>query len=379
MARLGTPRWGATIAEPSGRVIWQADEEGMADWSFTRELCDISEGKIVLPVTPALARRVEPWLHTLTFWAGTEPAWHGVVTQVKATSKELKITASDGAAFFKRRRVASGRTWDQADASQVMAQMVVDAMSVSDPLHVADHIHALDSRVWVVVDEVANSVLVDDVVGDLTDAGLDWTFVGGSLLVGPVMSRYRTATITDAHLGSGVEITKEGKDVVTDVLVTGDGVWAQRALADDRIVIQSIVKGDKLVTADDCGTRAQEVLTEQGVSPVSISVPDSALSADAPVELNELVPGVLVPISSAQTGIQVGVDMRIEKVSVDSGEVKLSFGTPGTPWEDREQFPPYPTMDHQSPWVKEQADKVNQAAGKDKAADADWVKPGVPM
>lgn len=379
MAKLGTPRWGATIAEPSGRIIWQSGESDMTDWSFSRELCDVSDAMIRLPVNPKLAKRVEPWLHTLTFWAGTEPAWHGIIMNVRSSSTALVIRASDGAAFFKRRRIPSGRTWDQADAAQVMSQMVVDAMSPSDPLHIADYIHALDSRIWVVVDETANSILVDDVIGDLTDAGLEWTFTGGALLIGPVMSRIRTATLTDAHLGPGVEIEKDGKNVITDALVVGEGVWAQRAIPDDRIVVQTIIKGQKLVTEQECAVRAESVLTEQGVSPVSVEVSESSLSPSSPISLEELVPGVIIPISSSQTGITVGVDMRLERVSVDSGDVKIGLGTPGVQWEDRQEYPPPPAFDNHSPWVREQAAKVHAAAGEDKAIDADWTKPGIPL
>lgn len=376
MPILGTPRWGASLTEPSGRVIWQAGEEGMTDWSFTRELCDISEAKLVLPSNPALANRVEPWLHALTIYADLEPVWHGMVMTVKSTSGKLTIDAADGAAFFKRRRLPSGRTWDQADAAQVMAQVVTDGMGPSDPLNVVDHMHAADSRVWVVVDESANTVLIDSVISDLVDAGLEWTFFAGALLIGPVAARVTLPTLTDAHLGGGVEVTKEGKDVVTDVIVTGDGVWAQRAIDDDRIVIQSIEKGDKLVTADECATLAESVLAERGVAPVTVTVDDGALLPTAPVTINDLVPGVRVPVSSSQTGITVGTLQMIEKVTVDAGAVKVSLGTPSVSVESREEFPPPATMDHQSPWVREQASKNQQAALQ---GEAEGTEPALPM
>lgn len=376
MATLGVPRWGATLSEPSGRIIWQAGEEGMTDWSFTRELSDISEGKLTIPANPAVAARLEPWIHMLTFYADYEPAWHGVVTSVKSSGNELAVVASDGAVFFKRRRLPSGRTWDQADAAQVMKQVVTDGMGPSDPLHVVDHLHALDSRVWVVVDETANSVMVADVVDDLTEAGLEWTFFAGSLLIGPVAARVTTATLTDAHLPGEVTVSKEGKDVVTDVIVTGDGVWSQRALPDDRIVIQSIQKGQKLVTEQECQTLAESVLAEQGVAPVTVDVSEGALLPGSPVGLGELVPGVRVPIASAQTGIRVGATLMLEKVTVDNGEVKVSLGTPGVSFADREEFPPPPTMDHQSPWVREQEEKNQKAALQE---DAEGTTPPTPL
>ncbi|MGN8942153.1 hypothetical protein [Ligilactobacillus salivarius] len=377
MPTLGQPRWGATIAEPSGRIIWQSGED-ISDWDFDRVLCDISKASIKIAASPVLCSRVEPWLHTLTFWAGSEVAWHGLVTETKAAKGSLTVTASDGACLFKRRRLPSGRFWDQRDASQVMQQLVVDGMGPSDPLHIADHIHALDSRIWVVVNETANSVLVDDVVDDLTEVGLEWTFVGGSLMVGPVGARHRTAPLSDRHLGDDVVVTKVGKDVVTDVLVKGEGVWAQRAIEDDRIVLQSIVKGNKLATVQECETKAQATLDQFAVAPVAVSVGGAGLRADAPVSLHELVPGVRVPVSSVQTGVRVGCDLMIEKVAYSPDGIKLTHVPPSVSWEAREEFPPPLTNDFKSPWEKEQAGKAN-ASQKDKADDADWVKPGTPL
>lgn len=378
MARLGHPRWGATITEPNGRTIWQSGED-WSQWSFDRKLCDLSEGEITLPADPTLADRVEPWLHLLTFWAGEEPAWHGVVTQVKSTGETLLVKGADGGAFLNRRRLPSGRTWDQADAAQVMSQVVVDGMSVGDPLRIADNLQALDSRIWVVVDETANSVMISDIVDDMTEAGLEWTFFAGALLIGPIMSRYRTATLTDKDLTGNITVTKEGKDVVTDALVTGEGVWGQRAIDDDRIVLQSIEKGDKLVTAQECETRAEAVLAEQGVSPVTVDLGESELSSETPISIGELVPGVIVPVSSTRTGIRVGLDLRLDEVRVKDGKVSVTLGTPGPSWDTRQEFPPAKVFDNQSPWVKEKADKTAESSGQDKDYDADWVKPGIPL
>ena len=378
MARLGQPRWGATITEPNGRTIWQSGDD-WSKWSFNRSLCELSEGQITLPADPALADRVEPWLHLLTFWAGEEPAWHGVVTHVSSTGESLLVKAADGMAFLTRRRLPSGRTWDQADAAQVMAQVVVDGMSVGDPLRIADNLQALDSRIWVVIDETANSVMVDDVIDTLTEAGLEWTFFAGALLIGPIMSRYRTATLTDKDLTGNITVTKEGKDVVTDALVTGEGVWGQRAIDDDRIVLQAIVKGDKLVTAQECETRAEAVLAEQGVSPVTVDLGESELSADTPISIGELVPGVIVPVSSTRTGIRVGLDLRLDEVKVEDGKVSVTLGTPGPSWESRQEFPPAKVFDNQSPWVREQNDKNAQASGVDKSYDSEWARPGIPL
>lgn len=378
MAVLGTPVYGVTISEPTGRVVYQ-NSGGFTGWEFHRELCEPSTARLELPFNPTLAGRLEPWLHVVTFYADEEPVWHGVVMQVEASAEGLVVEASDGAAFFQRRRLSASRRFDQQDAARVMSVLVEDAMSVGDPLRVVDNMRLSESRVWVVVDEVANTKLVSEVLDDLAEAGLQWTFLAGTLLIGSVMAGHTTAMLSDRHLTGGVTVVKDGKDIVTDVLVQGEGTWAQRAIGDDRLVVQAVEKSTNLKTEEACEARAEAVLLEQGVGPLRVEVDASPLSPEAPVSLNELVPGVRVPVSSSQTGIPVGVVLMVESMSVADGLVTLTLGVPNAGLLERDEYPPEPSLSHQSPYTIEQADKQNQSAGRDKAADADWVKPGKPL
>lgn len=378
MAVLGTPVYGVTISEPTGRVVYQSSG-GFTGWEFHRELCEPSTARLELPFNPTLAGRLEPWLHVVTFYADEEPVWHGVVMQVEASAEGLVVEAADGGAFFQRRRLSASRRFDQQDAARVMSVLVEDAMSVGDPLRVVDNMRLSESRVWVVVDEVANTKLVSDVLDDLAEAGLQWTFLAGTLLIGSVMAGHTTAMLSDRHLTGGVTVVKDGKDIVTDVLVQGEGTWAQRSIGDDRLVVQAVEKSTNLKTEEACEARAEAVLLEQGVGPLRVEVDASPLSPEAPVSLNELVPGVRVPVSSSQTGIPVGVVLMVESMSVADGLVTLTLGVPNAGLLERDEYPPEPSLSHQSPYTIEQADKQNQSGGRDKDADADWVKPGKPL
>lgn len=378
MAVLGTPVYGVTISEPTGRVVYQ-NSGGFTGWEFHRELCEPSTARLEVPFNPTLAGRLEPWLHVVTFYADEDPVWHGVVMQVEASAEGLVVEAVDGAAFFQRRRLSASRRFDQQDAARVMSVLVEDAMSVGDPLRVVDNMRLSESRVWVVVDEVANTKLVSDVLDDLAEAGLQWTFMAGTLLIGSVMAGHTTAMLSDRHLTGGVTVVKDGKDIVTDVLVQGEGTWAQRAIGDDRLVVQSVEKSTNLKTEEACEARAEAVLLEQGVGPLRVEVDASPLSPEAPVGLNELVPGVRVPVSSSQTGIPVGVVLMVESMSVSDGLVTLTLGVPNAGLLERDEYPPEPSLSHQSPYTIEQADKQNKAGGRDKEIDADWVKPGKPL
>ena len=378
---LGRGEWTASLTEPGGRVVWASTADSVREFSFTRRLSETSTASLGAVASPTAAARIEPWLHTLTFFYDDEPAWSGIVTSAAAGRGGLDVEASDASIYWKRRRVPSARRYDQVDASHIMAQMVVDAMGVADPLRVSDGLIEYPSRVWAVVDVTANSMMLDEVIGDLVDAGLSWTVYAGRLLVGPGPERHTTATLSDKHLGDGISVVKDGRDVATDVLVVGKGVWAQASIPNDQVGIQAIVEADSLTTVQECEEAARRELKKRGIAPRKLQLPSGvSLSPDAPVSLSELVPGVRIPVSSEQTGILVGSEMQLEEVDVDGGsdgvDVSVSLGAPGLTFEEREATPPPLAFDHYSPWEKEQRDKIGRAAGEDRK---DWAEPGVPM
>ena len=377
---LGRGEWTAAITEPGGRMVWASTAAALRGFAFTRVLSDMSEASIEAVGTSA-GEAVEPWLHALTIFYDDEPAWSGVVTRVRSSRGSLEVEAADASAYWRRRRVPSARRFDQTDAAHIMAQLVVDAMGAADPLRVADTLIEYPSRIWSVVDVTANSMMVDEVIGDLVDAGLPWTVHAGRLLIGPGPERYTTARLTDRHLGDGVAVVKDGRDVATDILVLGKGVWGQAGLDGDRVAVQDIVQMDALTTVQECEEAARRELTRRAVAPRVLELPSGvSLSPDAPVALGELIPGVLVPVASEQAGITLGADMRLEEVSVsgdDGGaEVSISLGTPGPTVEQRDATPPPLAFDHYSPWEKEQRDKAQQAQNK---YENDYGEPGVPL
>lgn len=382
MGSLGTHVWTASVTEPGGRIVWASGMTGMEQFRFERVSSEASTASVnFLTEGGYLADRLEPWGHVLNVFADDELAWQGILTEVGSTRSVVTVEAVDAGGYLPKRRIPSGRRWDQADASRIMAQMVVDAMSIGDPLRVSDGLLEYPSRVWAVVDETANTVMLQDVVDDLVSAGLDWTVFAGRMIVGPGPTRHTTATLSDSHLGAGIRVLKDGRDVVTDVLVIGDGVWAMRAVEGDRLGIQAIVEADGLVTVDACERRAEEELARYAVAPRRVELDGTvSLSPESPVELRELIPGVTVPVSTEQTGVLVAADLSLDTVTVegDSGgvNVSISLGTPGVPWAEREAYPPPPSFDGWSPYEKEAADKDHRSSGSD---DDEWAQPGIPM
>ncbi|WNM68784.1 minor tail protein [Gordonia phage Soos] len=373
--RLGTARYDAVITDRAGRKLWQSGNMSMQSVSWEREYCETTSATVELTANPYVANQVEPWVHKLSIYRGDELVWHGIVRQVRASSSFLKVTAYDASVYFDYRRVGQPRHYFNRDAVTVAQDLVIDSFGLDDPLEVLDGLVIENSYLWMTMDLAVATTLVKDPMGDLVKQGFAWTVSAGRMILGPAPALHTTAQITDDHWSADVEVVKEGADCVNDVLVLGKGVrgyWADRATQVG--VLQSIEKADSLVHEEDCVSQAKRSVLEAQYPPRQIVLPSSArLLPNAPVEINELIPGVRVPISSRQTGITVGSTMVIKKVTVsvdEKGEnVSMTLMEPPST-QNTSLLPPPAKEDYNSPYDQERRDK-EQTQTAAEGADAD--------
>ena len=112
---------------------------------------------------------------------------------------------------------------------------------------------------------------------------------------------------------------------------------------------------------------AERIVADGAVTPRRLVMPSSArLLPTAPVALEELMPGVHVPVASSQTGVTVASTMAVKSVSVsvdDDGEsVNLGLVEPPVTDEVRE-LPDPALIDMRSPYEKEQAKSSANGSG----------------
>lgn len=375
MGRLGTARYDAVITDRAGRKLWQSGNMSMQSVTWEREYCETTSATIELTANPYVANQVEPWVHKLTIYRDDDMVWHGIVRQVRASSLLLKITAYDASVYFGYRRVGQPRHYFNRDAVTVAQDLVIDSFGLDDPLEVLDGLVVENSYLWMTMDLAVATTLVKDPMEDLVKQGFAWTVSAGRMILGPNPAKYTTAQITDDHWTADVEVVKEGADCINDVLVLGKGVrgyWADRSTQVG--VLQGIEKADSLVHEEDCVAQAKRSVMEAQYPPRQIVLPSSArLLANAPVSINELIPGVRVPISSNQTGITIGSTMVIKKIAVTVDEKGENVGMtlmepPST--QNTSLLPPPAQEDYNSPYDQEKRDK-EQTSTAAQGADAD--------
>src|SRR5699024_5603558 len=164
--------------------------------------------------------------------------------------------------------------------------------------------------------------------------------------------------ITDRDFDGELAVEKDGTDMVTDALVTGKGVTGiYTAGVTPYGMLQAIEKDDGAVRESECERAAQRLVEDLQQAPRSIEVSGSSrLLPSAPVSLEELIPGVRVPVASRQTGITVGSTMQLTKLDVDvsdSGEtVKITLEETSVVDEPKE-LPDPEELDWRSPYERE--------------------------
>lgn len=366
--KLGTGDYTVTLSEWSGRVIWQSVQTGFQSVQWGRERNETTKASLHAAIRPKVAHMLEPWVHLMTIYRGETLVWHGIVLEVEVTAQGTHVTAADGSVFFKYRRVPHNRVWRQHDATQVMRTMVEDALGFADATRIVRSITAKDSRIWVTAGWTAAECMVGEVVSHLEKMGMVWTVHAGRLLIGPVAAGFTTPQITDQVFDGAFSVVKDGTEVTTDALVVGKGVWGQYDVQDTPVgLVQSIDKADGLARAEECQQQAKRLVEDAKAAPRRIVVSSGArLLPHAPVGINQLVPGVRMPMSTSQTGVTVGSTMQLTKMSVtvDDGGEKVAITVGETNVADEVTAMPDPAeLDWRSPYERELAKKAHTGSG----------------
>src|SRR5690625_4488900 len=377
---LGAGDYGVTLTEWSGRILWQSTDTKLNKLSFSRELSEVSQASLEAQMPEDIANLIEPWVYRLSVYRNDVLVWHGAVTKVRSVGKSVKLEAADGAVMFDRRRIPSNRTWRQHDATQAMQTMVEDGLGYLDPVNLVENMVAYESRIWVTSHYVAGEAMVSDAVADFVEQGLAWTVSAGRLLVGPVGARRSTAQITDRDFDGELAVEKDGTDMVTDALVVGKGVTGiYTAGATPYGMLQAIEKDDGAVREYECEQAAKRLVQDLQQAPRRIEVSGSSrLLPTAPITIEELIPGVRVPVASNQTGITVGSTMQLVKLDVDvsdSGEaVKITLEETSVTDEPND-LPDPAELDWRSPYERELASTNASTGGTNEEQQADLPVP----
>lgn len=301
-------------------------------------------------------------IHRSTIY-GTQLVWQGPITRLKYEKDRVTIAAEDVMAYLKRRAVRTTLN-DVKDGASVVdrAQRVIqNSLAIEDPnlLPYLTVIHGdKDATQHRYLAEYANTAFgeLDDMA---SNAGLDYTAIGRRIIVWGVKNRVGELNeMTDKDFGDAPSVTEYGSQMAVRYIITdGNGLWGGSKITDGQslldfglVEILATSWGAEVNTTGETQTQSEEAkerirkgyeeqaqaeMDDRFPAPVVLRVPENnTLSPDALVNINQLVPGVLIPVRSSGTlrdivgmqkldSIQVEVQDGRERVSVSMSP----FGT----------------------------------------------------
>lgn len=327
------------------------------------------------------------WMHEIVVFRDGKRVWEGPITRIAYSVGSVEIEAKDVMGYVYRRimrqgyndsyRIVRGIQYGLTTVVDRAAQIIMNAMVPWDanilpyltPLRLAG-----DARQSRVVPDYAKTAWEE--VDDLAqNAGLDYTTVGRRIILWDTHRPIgRLPEMRDKDFSDPPIVTEYGMQLANYYAVTNNqGVWGATRRREGYepygpIELLASSYGESDAGATDTLTpeayrQLVEVLTaqaERGMhdrwpTPVVVRVPDNAaVSVDAPVTLDQLVPGVWIPVRATGTvrevtqwqkldSVTVGVGPTGESVRVvmspapNAGQDPDAGDNPDTPPEDEEE------------------------------------------
>jgi hypothetical protein len=280
---------------------------------------DISEATIVVtrpgPSCCDLLKDVRAVRHELVLFRNGSRVWEGPITYIRFSGTEIEIKARDVMWWASRRALEQNLDYSAA-AEPVLdvVEMLLDdvfSSTVGGDLNVVPYLTKITSGTDANtrVKRGAYTATVWDVVdGFAESSGIDYSVVGRRIFFHDTHTAIsQTQMLTDDHFNADLNLIEYGSDLVTrSFRATTDGdVRQQNAPTEWRNYYGHV---DQLRTPND--EQVQDVSSMPTVdvlevgypSPMVLQVPANAgLSPFAPVTIDELVPGVWVPVRSVQS------------------------------------------------------------------------------
>lgn len=315
-------------------------------WQRVRD--DVSAASVQLASPECLANvdTIEPGRHELVIYHGKDRVWEGPVSLVRYERGVVTVEAKDVCFYLQRliSRQGLNNAYPNIDTSvnraRTLLEQEVPRLEVLDPpvnllQHLVTYHHADDARTSKSTIPFQMTVFED--IDDLAaKSGIDYTVVGRSIIIHDThLPLSRTATLTEADFDGDVVVTSYGNELATFAAVTGaDGVYGTAVASEevDEVTgehpyygVWEILddaydeEGDSAApTQAELNSQAKRNLSGRLPTPVTVRVPDgSSLSVYSAVTLDDLVPGVQVPLVATLTGRNLSQMQKLDKVDVE--------------------------------------------------------------
>lgn len=328
MARIGCGTHTAVIIDrDTGHTTVQFDRPIRTEWSRVRDTN--STARVQVPTAGCCEQlaSVRPWRHELVIYRDGVQVWQGPLTQPVSWSDVATIVADDPWSWLDVRYPRED-VEISGDLTSIAQRLIAIGLThpdgVPDETGVLDHVQVRPAGVWGEREFEAYRSSVGASLRSLCGGGMHATFVGRRLVLAGQQPLGRLpAVLQDQDFVGGVSVTYDGYAAASRVIVLGaDGVTAAYGRTDPYYGLIERVISDSTIT--DHGSALELARIEAGAGmppPAVVSLGDNAILAEgAPVSIEQLVPGVVVPIWTTETCFTADSDMILDRVRVVEDE-----------------------------------------------------------
>lgn len=322
---------------------------GQVGVSWGRVLDDISDGTVscLIPGDVGADREeccrilgnIHTWAHELVIFRNGHRVWEGPVTRVSEVGANVNIAAQDVLGWT-RRRAHRGRVAAGVYVVNELVSMLQAAFLEHDP-NVLGYLDVRGAGTGVQVDRevLVNSCYYAEDLDQLGDQGANFTTVGRRVVVWPDrLTLGRVSRLEPGkHLVAEVEIIEDGMILATRVAARNDQDESAKSTVGTAVdtfygLVEGITEASSVVGVPALTAVANSVRKDSYPAAAIINIPDgSTLTCDAPFDISELVPGVIVPISTKMTCRPVASDQLLSSLLVTQDETGESVQVNLTP------------------------------------------------
>lgn len=332
--------------------VWDRDGQKLLDLDdirfvqYSRELDTHSEATVTVGrggSCCSMLGMVRPWRHNLVIYrtAPGQPqheVWSGPIIEPEFGRDETTIYARDAWAWLDRRDIRETVT-ASGDLSDVGWALIDHGLTHPDggldETGIRRHLDKRAAGVPGAREWEDDDGSVGQELRRLCQGALNATFLGPRLVLWGPYPLSRTALLQDANFLDPLSVKLDGWAMVTRAVVRGKGFTATCGGTDPYYgLLEGEVNDDSMTDRRDGQELACLEVATRKQPPLVLSIPDGArLAPDAPVTLDELVPGVEIPVWSKATCLEVNVDLVLTRLKVTdepTGERVQVALAPGT-------------------------------------------------
>lgn len=318
------------------RRLFKIDPMTSIRWNRVRD--DIS-GALAQTNEPGMCRqikeRVEPHRHEMVVFRGGQRVWEGPVTRVSLNRTGVEVEAKDVMHYakFTAARDEHNNSYPAIVSTIDRAVALLSEMGrkevLDPPINVLQHVRTYrtgdDARTSRVTLPYEMTVF-DDIDSMAHYGGLDYTVVGRMIILFDTHTIfYTTKTVTENDFLGDLLVTWYGEEHATHAAVTSQsGVYGAVGQNDPYYGEWEIVdnayweEGSQEPTREALMSQARRNLDGRNPVPLHVRVPDnSQLNPNGVLSIEELVPGVRIPLRATLVGVEVSQMQKLNTVTVE--------------------------------------------------------------